>query len=137
MATLDTNRIKRRIRKMQQLIKLAEDPEMVELFLEMVSPDERKTPEPAKAQPNGYTNKSSKTQRGELEEVARKAIHVLPATFNSRDLVRAVKASGYVFTAKDEGIAISGVLKRLVKKRVLKRVDQDGSRRNALYGLAA
>lgn len=137
MAILDTNRIKRRIRKMQQLIKLAEDPEMVELFLEMVSADSRKAPEPAKSEAKGSTNKNSKTQRGELEQVARQAIHALPTTFNSADLIRAVKTSGYVFTAKNEGIAISGVLKRLVKKKVLKRMDDGKSKRNALYGLAA
>jgi hypothetical protein len=122
---------------MQQLIKLAEDPEMVELFLEMVSPDAGKPLEAAKTQEKGASNANGKTQRGALEKVARKAIRTLSATFNSGDLIRAVKASGYVFTAKDEGIAISGVLKRLVKKKVIKRMDDEKSKRNALYGLAA
>jgi hypothetical protein len=122
---------------MQRLIKLAEDPEMVELFLEMVSPGSHKAPEPAKSEAKGSPNKIGKTQRGELEQVARRAIHALPTTFNSADLIRAVKASGYIFAAKDEAIAISGVLKRLVKKKVLKRMDDGKSKRNALYGLAA
>jgi hypothetical protein len=137
MAGLDTNRIKRRIRKMQQLLKLAEDPEMVELFLEMVSADAPKPAEATKTQGKGAPRANGTTQRGELEKVARKAIHALQATFNSGDLIRAVKASGYTFTAKDEGIAISGVLKRLVKKKVIKRMDDEKSKRHALYGLAA
>jgi len=137
MRVIDVHKVERRIRKLQQLVQLAKDPELVELLLEMVSPESHKAPAPAKKAAESTGNGNGKTQRGELEKVARRAIHALPTTFNSGDLIRAVKASGYVFTAKDEGIAISGVLKRLVKKKVLKRMDDGKSKRNALYGLAA
>ena len=137
MRVLDVHKVERRIRKLQQLVQLSKDPELVELLLETVSPESHKAPEPAKKAAKSSGGANGKTQRGELEQVARRAIHALPATFNSGDLIRAMKASGYVFTAKDEGIAISGVLKRLVKKKVLKRMDDGKSKRNALYGLAA
>ena len=137
MRTIDVSPLDTRIKKMQQMRDLLADPEMVDLFLQMVSTNGHKAPEAAKTLAKSGTGKRAQTQRGALEAAATKVLPSLPATFNSRDLIKALKNSGYTFAAKSEGIAISGVLKRLVKKSVLKRMDEDGSRRNAKYKMVA
>jgi hypothetical protein len=143
MKPLDTSPLDARIRKLEQLRELVADPEMVALFLEMVANGNgHKAQEPAKTAARSDAAKKGaakrqKTGRGEIETAAMKVIPALPAGFNSRDLVKAMKASGYAFTAKSEGIAISGVLKRLVKKEVLKRTDDSMSKRKASYRYAA
>jgi hypothetical protein len=137
MKHIDTSPLEARMKKLEMMRELVTDPEMVNLFLRMVTANGHKTLEAARTAAKSNTAKNVKTQRGELLAAARKVLPSLPATFNSRDLIKAVKASGYVFAAKSEGIAISGVLKRLLKKSILKRADMDGSRRNAKYKLAA
>jgi hypothetical protein len=137
MKFLNTSPLDTRIRKLEQLRELVADPEMVALFLEMVTVSNgHKAQEPAKTAAKNNATKRQRTGRGEILTAAMKVIPALPASFSSKDLTKAMKASGYVFTAKSETIAISGVLKRLVKKNVLKRTDDQKSKQKATYRYA-
>jgi hypothetical protein len=135
MRTLDTSSIEARIKKLQQLRELAEDPEMVEIFLDLVGASKvRKSPEPAKTQAkNDAESKVAVTPRGELKEVVLKVLPSLPQPFNIRTVVDVVKGTGYWFQANDPFIAVGSVLKRLAKKGKVKRVPQEGDSRAVAY----
>jgi hypothetical protein len=138
MKSLNTSPLDTRIRKLEQLRELVADPEMVALFLEMVGiSNGHKPQEPAKTAAKTNITRRQKTNRGEILEAAKKVLPALPANFTSRELTKAMKASGYAFTAKSETIAISGVLQRLSKKGLVKRTDDQTSKQKATYKYAA
>jgi hypothetical protein len=129
MRHLDTTPLEARIRKLQLLRELVEDPEMVQLFLEMVSSSNGHKPlEPAKTQAKNASTTKAATPRGELKATVVKIIPTLQQPFNIRTVVEAIASTGYTFQANDPFIAVGSVLKRLAENGKLKRVKEPDSR---------
>lgn len=145
-------KIDQRMRKLDKLKKLIEsDPEIVDLFVELISVNgtngnaftnqiRPKAPKAAKEAPTEasvgapqQSEQRNETKRGELLAAALEIVSRFSGAFSSRDLLKALKNGGYVFAAKKESVAISGVLKRLQKREVIKRADDMSSKTKALY----
>jgi len=134
MKTLDTSILEARIRKLQQLRELVDDPEMVEMFFKMVSKNGRTPSEPAKTLAKTNTSTRAETPRGELFLASRRIAEGITGKFSGRDLLTQLTGNGYALAAKKPDVAIAGVLKRLVKHGFLRR---SGTRGKTKYEVIA
>jgi hypothetical protein len=129
MRHVDISPLEQKIRKLEVMRELLADPEMVQLFLQMVSSNGQKPLQTAKTLTKTNSATRSTTQRGELFEAAKQVADGIPGKFKSRDLLKQLKGHGYQLAAKREDVAISGVLKRLVAHNILKRSGTRGKMR--------
>jgi hypothetical protein len=129
MTKVDISPLDARMRKLEWMRELVTDPEMVQLFLQMVSSNGRKPSEPVKTQAKSSVGKRVRTERGELMDTAKKVADGFPGKFSARDLLTQIKTWGYAFSAKREDVAIAAVISRMVKRGILKRSGSRGSQR--------
>jgi hypothetical protein len=100
-----------RIKKLQELKKLASDPEMLTLLESLVAQNG-----------NGHKPQSAKTRRhkkhrkGHLLKATQKAIGTLVGTFTVHNVVEAMQHAGFNFAAQKPAVAVGSVLRKLAEQ---------------------
>jgi hypothetical protein len=133
MTPVNTKPLHDKMRKLRMVEEILADPELVELLLQMLPTANGKRPEAAKTKAKSASPKRAFTGRGDLEAAVTKALPYLSGSFTSRELIAKVESTGYVYTAKDKGIATSSSIKRLINKGILARADSSKNRKDFKY----
>jgi len=115
---IDTARIDEKIRKLEQIKKLAADPEMAELLLELVTKNGDKPRISTKIEGNG------KRTKGEFMETVEKLCLTFPSRFTVNDVVIGLQNGGYTFTAHNPSVATYSALRRLTKHHVISLLEK-------------
>ena len=117
MATaIDINKIDAQIRRLQELKRIASDPEMLMLLEGLVTKNGNVAPD----SPNRMTRKPI-GGKDALLQATRQAISALPyKRFSASYLVEQMHKDGFQFTASNPTVAMNGVLRRLdLKKEIV------------------
>ena len=123
---IDTAKIDEKIKRLQDLKRIASDPEMVRLLLETVSDNSVET-QPNRSSPR-TSRKRGGTKKGELAQAVKKAVASINHAFTADTVVSWMQTHDYIFTAKDPKIAVNGVLRKMAKKQQLKIVKAGSGR---------
>jgi hypothetical protein len=119
-----------KIRKLQELRKIAADPDMFSLFNELNSLN-------GSLSANGKSNTTSKQKakkKGRFVDTVEEACRsVFAGDFTIRDAIRAYEGLGHGFIAKNKSVAMYSALRRLVKKGSLQVAAQGTGRTAATY----
>lgn len=126
---IDVAKIKERMRKLEALLELADDPEMDEFILE-------------KSPSNGHSKKHAannghREPRGGLLEVIHKTCLEMPGKFTIPGIVARLHEKGYEFAAKDAQVSTYSALRRLKDKGIVVVVEEGGPSHPAKWTVAA
>lgn len=121
IATIDA-----KIRKLQELKRLASDPEMLQILESLVAPSANK---PQAPQPNPRPG----PRRGEQRNAVFRAMREISGRFTATDIVGVLKTNGFVFAAKSPSIAVNSILRKLVAKGELVVAVQGSGRAGNQY----
>ena len=108
-----------KIRKLQELRKIAADPQMFSLLTELISVNGNATA-PKISNTKSETTPKKKGNVIRAIEVACRQFGM--QQFTIREVIKALDADGYEFKAKDKNVAVYTALKSLMKKGVVRLV---------------
>lgn len=123
---IDVAKVKERMRKLEALLELAEDPEMDEFILEKSSANGNGKP-PIQTRANSNNGHSSKkAARGRLLEVIERTCLEMPNKFTISEIVKRLQDNGYRFAAKDAQVSTYSALRRLKDKGIVNVAEEGG-----------
>jgi hypothetical protein len=113
---LDTAKIDAQIRKLQELKRIAGDPEMAPLLESLIV--KNGLPSKPTRRPRGHVARAIKFPRkGDLMAATSKAIASFNGRFTALSVLQAMKNAGFVFEAETPLVAVNGALRRLLRKK--------------------
>jgi hypothetical protein len=133
MAKLDVDKIDAQIKKLEELKRFMSDPTTAPFIEQLISGNGADAGPVISVINASAIPVAQATQRGELTSAVKTVCRSMPANFNSRDVIKRLRQMGFAFHAKNTGIAVNTVLKRLVKNGVLELVRRASGQRPATY----
>lgn len=134
---IDVAKVRERMRKLEALLELAEDPEMDEFILEKSSHSNGHSKKQQSAQTNNNGHSSQKQPRGGLLGAIHKACLEMPENFTVPSIVQHLQGQGYRFAAKDAQVSAYCALRRLKDKGIVKVIDEGGPSHPATWTVIA
>jgi len=132
---LDTAKIDAQIRKLQELRRIAGDPEMAPLLESLIVQNglpakAKKAPRKARARSMEATNP---IKRGDVVTAASKALAGISGKFAASNALEAMEKNGFVFSAETPIVAVNGALRRLLKRGEIRLAEAGSGRKPHLY----
>ena len=119
---IDLAKVDSQIRKLEELRRIASDPELLSLLeTVMVNGATRREPPSSNAKGNKKPpTKKETAKKGEFQAAVREAIMRFDRPFSGYTVARRMEMDGYSFVSSRPGIAVIDALKALVKKGVVR-----------------
>jgi hypothetical protein len=133
---IDVSKIDDRIRKLQELRRIASDPELADLLAELVSVNGHQNQRsPFGNKPVVEVNAGLEPEFGQFTRIVRQVCSTLPGRFSIRDVMRELEKISYQITAQKPLVAVGGVLRKLAdpKRKVLRLVEESSGRKPNFY----
>lgn len=135
---IDVAKVKERMRKLEALLELAQDPEMDEFILDKSPSTNGHAKRNHAAQPsNGNGNSREKQPRGGLLEVIQRTCLEMPGKFTVPGIIERLHERGYEFAAKDAQVSTYSALRRLKDKGIVNVVEEGGPSHPAKWAVTA
>jgi hypothetical protein len=134
MMKIDTKAIDAQIKKLEELKRFMGDPAtapFIEQFISSNGMEHPASPNTA-ATPTPFSVAQA-THRGQLTGAVAEVCRSMTENFNSKEVIKRLRQMGFTFHAKNTGVAVNTVLKRLVKRGTLELVKKASGQRPATY----
>jgi hypothetical protein len=142
---LNVSKIDERIRKLQELRRLASDPEMLHLLRELVDDSANRNESAAEAPapsaavaPVAITRepRMRRPRKGALIKTASRVVDTLAGEYDFHAVMDRMREVGFQFAGKPE-VAVNGVLRKLLKRKRIVLVEEGVGRTPNKYRTVA
>ncbi len=115
---IDIGKVRERIRKLQEVERIASDPEMLALLETVIvnGNGPKNHVEPKQPGTMGAKDETESKKRGAVLDAVREAAMCHSGPFDGYQLAQEMEASGFVFSSKSPAITVNDALRSLVKK---------------------
>jgi hypothetical protein len=133
---INTARIDEQIRRLQDLKRMASDPETLRLWENLMAENNgpiRPARTFAHPLPMVKENPSNSGKKGDVLRAARKAVATLNGRFKAPSVLEAMQREGFALTVEKPLVVVNGALRRLIKKGEIKIVMRGSGRNGHQY----